>query len=264
MKRLWVPSDLVFPQDHILLKERLTDRFSALDQQSEQYRLEAKFQMAGESLPSNSIVLFNQNWSNRDSLAKVVSKLEQEYDLPVILIGTSGRGITNPSRSFLLKEVSGLLKEYHESGEFIVAEDKIEETIDRLQRLCRSYRSSNLHWEIKTEAKIDYEKIKTTDLYQLYQIVSPFISERPLFILSSFPILSQPYIIRKDIEFKVRGHTFIYPNQSQSIDKIKRWGKVDFLFYVDQPNKSLQFKIQDIQPTFQSAAPRTNQSLFFK
>lgn len=256
MKRLWVPSDLVFPQDQSLLKERLIDRFSPLDPLSEQYRLEAKYQMAGESLPYNSIVLFNQNWSNSASLAKVVSKLEQEYDLPVILIGTSGRGVTNPHRSFLLKQVSFLLQDFQESGEFIVKEGKIDETIDRLQKLCRSYRSSNLYWKIKTEARIDYEKFESKDLNQLYRTLQPFVHERPLFILSSFPAYNQAKAKGKDIECSVKGFKFFWLDQSQTIDKLKRWQKIDLIFYIEELSKnSWQGKILDAQLAWQNADP---------
>lgn len=247
MKYLWLPSGLTFPQDQDLLRQRLNDRFFPLDDQSKAYWLEAKYMMAGRPTPYSSIVLFSKTWLDLNSLAQVVRKLEQEYDLPVILIGANGRGITKPDRSFLLQQVSFLLQEWNEAGEFTVAEEKIEQLIYSLQRLCRSHRSSKSEFVLEAEATIDYAKLDTKDIHQLHQMTNPFLDSRPMFIMAGLPVslLSSSYK-----EMGIKGHKFLWFNQSQELDKVKKWKRVDAIFYLEKINKNeWQHQIVDIQPS---------------
>ncbi len=250
MKYLWLPSGLTFPQDQDLLRQRLNDRFFPLDDQSKAYWLEAKYMMAGRPTPYSSIVLFSKNWLDLNSLAQVVRKLEQEYDLPVVLIGANGRGITKPDRSFLLQQVSFLLQEWNEAGEFTVAEAKIEQLIYSLQRLCRSHRSSKSEFVLEAEATIDYGKLETKHIHQLHQITTPFLDSRPMFIISGFPVR---LLLTSYKEMRIKGHEFLWSSQNQELEKLKKWQKSDFIFYLERINKNKwQHQIVDIQPSLSS------------
>ncbi len=252
MKYLWLPSGLTFPQDQDLLRQRLNDRFFPLDEQSKAYWLEAKYMMAGRPTPYSSIVLFSKNWLDLNSLVQVVRKLEQEYDLPVVLIGANGRGITKPDRSFLLQQVSFLLQEWNEAGEFTVAEEKIEQLIYSLQRLCRSHRSSKSEFVLEAEATIDYEQSNSSIMNLLHKLTSPFLDNKPMFIMSRF-LSKDLSAVGKDIVVQLRGYRFLWSNQSQELDKVKKWKRVDAIFYLERINKNKwQHQIVDIQPSLSS------------
>lgn len=248
MKYLWDVSDLTFPQDKELLKERLTHRFSPLDELTQQYRLEAKYLMAGSTQPFSSIVLSNPNWCEEECLTKLVYKLEEEYGCPVILIGKGGKGITKPDRSFLLKQTDFLLSEWSETGKFTVEPTKIEQVIARWRNLCRNYRPSYSLLELKIEATINHEQTFVKQWNEFYEMVYPFATERPLFCLTAFPVSNEDLRYSKKIELNVRGKKFVCKDQDNP-EKLKQWRKVKIAFFVEAISKTQwQGTIVDIQP----------------
>ncbi len=249
MKYRWTLSDLVFPQDQGLLTERLTDRFQPLSEVAQRYRLEAKYLLAGEIQPYSSIVLAYPHWSDQSSLEQVVFKLEQEYGCPVILIGTDGRGIVKPDRSFLLEQVSSWLKEWHKDGKFVVQPQKIDQVIDRWRKFCRPYRSSYTNNDLKIEAIIPYDRVMVRELNTLYQTVAPFMTERPLFCLSSVPMPREKIV-------NVKGINFVWAEQKDQAETLKRCQKIDLVFYLEEPQKGKwQGTIVDVEPTRDGRIP---------
>ncbi|MCS6959766.1 MAG: hypothetical protein RMK91_06915 [Pseudanabaenaceae cyanobacterium SKYGB_i_bin29] len=241
MKFVWVYSGLTFPTDKAAITKRLNDRFSPLSGIAHQYRLEAKYMLTG--VPRPPIALYHPQWTDREALRAVSHKLAREYDCPVFLIGAAGKGVTTPERSLFLQQAAALLTEWDRDGHFTVKADRIAQTLQLWRRLANQYRSSHSPLHLMIEATLCHSALTARDWYDFYQLVYPFLTERPIFCLTAVP---PPF--GKD--FRVKGTTFVWRSYKEEEEKLQPGHHLNLAFYVAQKNKSKwEGVVLDVTPT---------------
>ncbi len=192
----------------------------------------AKYMLAGARRPP--IALYNPQWTEMTALTAVARKLQREYDCPVFLIGAEGKGVTTPGWSLFLQQASALLLDWQQNGLFTVATERIPQVVQLWRRLGSQYRSSYSPLHLPIEATLSDSELSPPLNFEFYKMVKPFASERPIFCLQDavirLDIRSQKDI--KDIEFNIRGTSFIWQGQGELARKLQQWRRVHIAFAV--------------------------------